>query len=69
MVRLSGFLCRRMSKFRPRQFPDQESHAALSDAQARLLAGDDMAIIECTDRLLDAPSWVTYYGGVDKDRR
>ncbi|MCR4392046.1 MAG: hypothetical protein NUV94_04525 [Candidatus Acetothermia bacterium] len=69
MVRLSGFLRRRMSKFRPRQFPDQESHAALSDARTRLLAGNDMAILEYADRLLDAPSWVTYCVGADKDRR
>lgn len=39
-----------MALVKPRWFPDQEAYAAFFDARARLLAGDDMDILEYPDR-------------------
>jgi|Deesub1362B_J571_1020462.scaffolds.fasta_scaffold09668_2 SAM-dependent methyltransferase len=50
MVWLPKFLRRRMALVKPRRFPDQQAYAAFFDARARLLAGDDMAILEYPDR-------------------
>ena len=50
MFRLPKFLRRRMASVKPRRFPNQEAYAAFFDARARLLAGDDMDILEYPDR-------------------
>lgn len=50
MFRLPKFLRRRMALVKPKRFPDQEAYAAFFDARARLLAGDDMDILEYPDR-------------------
>ena len=50
MVKLPRSFLRRMSLVKPRWFPDQDAYAAFFDARARLLSGDDMAVLEYPDR-------------------